>query len=244
MILQLYRKDYDGEFVIVKSSIVGGKRINEKEWIDNPIINQHISGRAAIIASGESRLGFNVKMLEKHRGGLLVSKKLQTYGTGSVYRDMRVDFFITVDTKKLEECIALKYTEAAVVYTLGSNCMKYPGEFYLIPHNVKYTTGAMAVWLAAFDGHKEIFLLGFDGQQQNGYNNNIYISSDDPAKNIQPDDEMQIHYIKTIMNTYPEIQFYRVSGQNKVDTQTPEEWKWCLNFKEMTYQEWISYCDI
>ena len=50
-----YRTDYDGEFVIVSNTIKNGKKHQEREWIENPIENQHISGRAAVIGNGDSR---------------------------------------------------------------------------------------------------------------------------------------------------------------------------------------------
>ena len=57
-----YRTEYDGEFVIVEHKISQGKKIQEREWIDNPIENQHISGRAAVIGGGSSRYLFkNIK---------------------------------------------------------------------------------------------------------------------------------------------------------------------------------------
>jgi hypothetical protein len=62
---EIYRKDYDGEYVVLNTIIKDGNRQTEKEWIDNPIKNQHISGRAAIMASGESRLAYDVTRLEK-----------------------------------------------------------------------------------------------------------------------------------------------------------------------------------
>ncbi len=61
--LERYRKEYDGEFVIVENKISGGKKYQEREWIDNPIENQHISGRAAVIGGGNSRKNTRQKTL-------------------------------------------------------------------------------------------------------------------------------------------------------------------------------------
>ena len=54
-----YRTDYDGEFVITVNTITNGKKVQEREWIANPIENQHISGRAAVIGNGASRYNTN-----------------------------------------------------------------------------------------------------------------------------------------------------------------------------------------
>ena len=61
MIQERYRKDYDGEFVILNTRVVNGEKIQDKEWIANPIENQHISSRAAIIGHGISRNVFKIK---------------------------------------------------------------------------------------------------------------------------------------------------------------------------------------
>ena len=235
---ELYRKDYDGEHVITGSTLVNGVRNTTREWIDNPIQNQHISGRAAIIASGESRARYDVTKLQRHRGGLRGRKKLQTYGTGQLHNEMLLDFFITFDEKKLQECIDSGYTSRATVYTSAGRCLAFPEEFYLLPHSVKGQTAAVATWLACFDGHKEVFLLGFDGQTDLQYHNNIYSTTKKLPGTISY--SKMIRQMLTIFNAYPSVEFFHVN----VDEPVPEEWLWCPNFKIMSYSEWVSYCDI
>lgn len=237
---EIYRKDYDGEYVVLNTKISGGKRITEREWIDNPIKNQHISGRATIIASGESRRAFNVTKLPHHRGGLLGRLKLQTYGTGELHNEMLLDFFVTFDDRKLQECIDSKYTERSTVYTSAKNCLKYPGEFYLIPQSMRGNTATIAAWLACFDGHKEIFLLGFDGQASPGYNNNIYIPYNHPDKRKVISVDQQTIEMTKLMLTYPGVDFYYVNNNSKI----PEAWEDLPNLTTMTYRNWITHCDI
>ena len=239
-IQEIYRADYDGEYVILTTKFEQGKKIVEKEWVENPIQNQHISGRAAVIASGESRQVFDVTQLERHRGGLLGSKKLQTYGTGQLHKEMQLDFFISMDTDKLKECIEDRYTERCTVYTSARNCIENPGEFFLIPQSMSGLTAVLATWLACFDGHKEIFWLGLDGQTDENYNNNIYIPQDDPRKQKATISHKLNNSIVQLMQCYLGVDFYHVSNINKV----PEVWAEQPNFKQMTYREWISYCDV
>ena len=237
---EIYRKDYDGEYVVLNTIIKDGKRQTEKEWIDNPIANQHISGRAAIIASGESRLVYDVTRLEKHRGGLLGRQKLQTYGTGQLHKEMQLDFFITFDNKKLQECVESEYTQRCTVYTSAKNCIKYPGEFFLMPQSMRGRTALVATWLACFDGHKEIFLLGFDNQMSPNYNNNVYVPQDDPDKHRTIEDHKMRQQMHKLMTAYPGVDFYHVSN----DMPVPDTWRERPNFNTMTYREWISYCDV
>ena len=96
-----YRTEYDGEFVIVSNRIIDGKKEQEREWIENPIDNQHISGRAAVIGDGQSRYNtiyhgkLNLKnKIEKHKGWHLGRKRLQSYGSEGCWQEMQCDFYV------------------------------------------------------------------------------------------------------------------------------------------------------
>jgi hypothetical protein len=221
-----YRADYAGEFVILESKWSGGKKSESREWIPNPIVNQHISGRAACIGSNvdhpsvTSAYPYDYTRLQNHRGGLLGSKKLQTYGTGFVALDMRLDF--AVETHK-ENLVTLKdsgYSINNVVYTTPRNCILYPGEFYLIPYNPQYIDMATAVYLAAFDGHQEIFLLGYTNY-------------------VEPEHKDWVSQITSVFTAYPGARFTLVGEK----TSMFDEWLNCANVQTMAYPEFISYCD-
>jgi hypothetical protein len=222
-----YRADYAGEFVITDSKWSGGKKTETREWIPNPIINQHISGRAACIGSavdhpdsGNDAYGFDYTRLEKHRGGILGSKKLQTYGVGSVAMQMRLDFTVENQQAGLETIQAANYQQDNIVYTTPRNCIRYPGQFYLIPYDPQMINMATIVYLAAFDGHKEIFLLGYTD----------YVET--PHKDW-------ISQIATIFLAYPGATFYLVGEETRMF----DDWLAIANVRTMHYREFISYCD-
>ena len=96
MIESRYRRDYSGEFVITEIRIADGRSQQTREWIPNVIENHHISGRAAVIGSRTDQERFKYQRLQRHRGGLLGKKRLQTYGTGDLWQDMAFDFFVTL----------------------------------------------------------------------------------------------------------------------------------------------------
>jgi hypothetical protein len=216
-----YRTDYAGEFVILETRWSGGKKQQTREWIDNPILNHHISGRAACIGSNFDQVKFDYTRLQRHRGGLLGSKKLQTYGIGSVTEQMRLDFAVESDAMHLQEMIVNQYSQDNIVYTSAKNCIQNPGNFYLIPFNPRLLDLVTIVYLAAFDNHKEIFLLG--------YNREI-----DVAK---PDWHLQI---TSVMQAYPATKFWFVGEP----TNMYDSWLDCANAETMTYRTFISYCDI
>ena len=215
-----YRKDYPGEFVILESKWSGGKKSETREWIPNPIENQHISGRAVCIGSSADRATFDYTRLARHRGGLLSSKKLQTYGVGDIALDMRLDFTVETRTDPLAKIQASATQQDSVVYTTAKNCIRNPGDFYLIPQRPSIVDPAIIVYLAAFDGHREIFLLGYHQELDAGRNTWIKEISD-------------------IFKTYP-VEFYLVGEA----TNMPAEWLDCANVRTMSYRDWISYCDI
>lgn len=221
MISKRYRNDYDGEFVIIKTIYRDGKKIQEREWIANPITNEHLSGRATIIGPGDSRVDFDFTRLQRHRGGLLGKKKLQTYGTGDTFQHMRLDFYVSNHRDRLNEILQSGYQQDNVVYTGAINCIKYPGEFYLIPYSPGLSDLASAAYLAAFDAHKEIFLLGLD-QEPNTADSN------------------EIKQIMSLIGIYDDVRWYIVTNHTTV----PRTMLKHPRVQLMDYREFISYCDV
>ena len=217
-----YRQDYDGEFVITETRWAAGKKEQTREWVPNPIENQHISGRAACIVPSFDHELFDYTILNQHRGGLLGSKKLQTYGTGIIAQQMKLDFTVETDYSLLHKLIESQYQEKNIVYTTSRGCINNPGEFYLIPYNPVIALEALPLYLAAFDGHKEIFMIG--------YNKETHTGSSSFA-----------NHVGNVIHSYPEITFTLIGkepGMYKNWLELPNT----RLFKN--YRELISYCDI
>ena len=221
MISVKYRSDYPGEFVILESSWAGGKKKEKREWIPNSIENQHISGRAACIGSSLDKTLFDYTRLQRHRGGLLGSKKMQTYGTGCIAQEMRLDFTIETDNNILSTFVESKYCENNIVYTSARNCILNPGEFYLIPQHPRMLDIALLPYLAAFDKHEEIFLLGY--------------SRETPIQNLN-----WINHLRAVMDVYDGVKFYLIGESSNM----ADSWLSAPNSITMNYREFISYCDI
>jgi hypothetical protein len=152
---------------------------------------------------------------------LLGSKKLQTYGTGVISQQMRLDFTIETDLTGLTKILESGYQANNIVYTSARYCIIHPGEFYLIPMRPILLDLATILYLAAFDGHQEIFMLGYTDEVEGG----------------QTD---WIDQISRVFLSYTGTKFYLV-GES---TRMPDSWVNCPNTKNMTYNEFISYCDV
>jgi len=216
-----YRTDYAGEFVILETRWGAGKKDETREWIPNPIENYHLSGRAACIGSNLDQWQFDYTRLQRHRGGLLGSKKLQTYGTGMIAQQMRLDFAVETNNNNLAAILTTGYQQDNIVYTTARNCIANPGEFYLIPYKPRLIDMTIAVYLAAFDGHQEVFLLGY--------------TDESPGDSLNWQAQLAEVFV-----AYPGVKFYLV-GEN---TRMPDVWVDCFNTQVMTYLEFISYCDV
>lgn len=221
MITERYRTNYTGEFVITNSLWAGGKKRIRREWIPNPIENNHISGRAACIGSIADRSEFDFKLLENHRGGLLGTAKLQTYGCGDVAELMKLDFVVERNSDKLHSLIENHYYKQSTIYTSPRWCLEYPGVFYPIPYNPNVIPQVALAYLAAFDGHKEVFLLG--------YHDDAGIGHKDWAGQMNQ-----------VIQAFPSTKFIHVS----YTPQTPSMWKENSNFSHLAHRAFIIHCDI
>lgn len=221
MIVERYRKDYTGEFIITNTVWSGGRKRTQREWMPNPIENHHISGRAACIASDVDVEYFDFTILPLHKGGLLGSVKLQTYGVGNIAKMMRLDFTVEKDDQILNELNDIHYYKQNIIYTTPRNCLRHPGVFYTIPYNPPFVKEVLLPYLAAFDGHREIFLLG--------YTENAQIGQDDWAMQMTK-----------LFGTYPSTKFFHVGHKS----QTPEIWLDFANVEQLTHREFITHCDI
>lgn len=219
--LEKYRKDYDGEYVLIRTRFRNGAKEQEREWIANPIVNQHISDRAAVIGSDTDDVLFDYSILENHRGGLMGSKKLQTYGSGKIWQDMNLHFMVTTNLDNIKQIQEQNYHENTIVYTQTSIVLADPGKFYLVPFFEIMDEVAIAIYLAAFDGHKEIFLLG--------YNKDTPASMSNWTKSVND-----------VFRTYNNTTFYLVGAESSM----PNFWLKNSNVKTMTHREFISYCDV
>lgn len=241
---KLYRKFYQGEDIVVERNYTDGIWHDTTENVPNAVINSQISNQAVVIGNGPSRLElFNLNILSKHRGGLLGSRKLQTYGCNALYRNYAPDFLVATGNDMIKELAQSNYIQDHIVYTSSIHLLEYPGKFYLIPYNPYTDAGTTAAYIAAFDGHRRVYMIGFDGQDKPGYNYNVYAGT--PNYNPLNATVSDIRWIEdraTLFRTYNQTEFIRVSLKGREPI--PESWKYLTNFRAIGLNEFVREVDL
>jgi hypothetical protein len=239
---KLYRTDYEGEFLVDGFVIENGRRTENRVFIENTIVNNSHTKNACVIGNGLSRQNFPLDKIQNHAGGHLGKKRLQTYGCNAIYRDMQPDFLIAYNPFMVNEIVKSDYTKDHIVLTNVQNIKNHPTSgMHLFPYSLNMCAGALATWLACFDGHKKIYLFAFDNQDGKS-NNNIYAGTpnyqpaDHPSKSHKWEGQM-----KRIFDTYDDVEFAWVVGGL---ARFPEEWKYCLNLREIDKRDFQIEADL
>lgn len=243
-ITKQYRNTYAGESVVTEMTRVNQNWQMKEEYIKNQVANNQISNQAVIIGNGTSRLVNDMLAnLKNHHGGLLGSRRLQTYGCNALYRDFTPDFLICTGREMVKELANSGYCDDHIVYAGAASIMEHPGKFYLVPQNPTWNAGAIATYLACFDGHKKIYLYGFDGQDTVGHNNNVYVGTNAYPKKDSPSSDLVWNAAMAhLMELYDDVEFIKVSISG--NTEIPESWKDKLNFRQIDFRQFALEVDL
>ncbi len=241
---KLYRKFYRGEDIVVERNYTNGVWHDTTESVPNAVINSQLSNQAVVIGNGPSRLElFDLNILAKHRGGLLGSRKLQTYGCNALYRDFTPDFLVAVGNGIVSEIANSNYTKDNIVYTSSIHLLEYPNKFYLIPYDPYTDAGTTAAYIAAFDGHRRVYMIGFDGQDSAEYNYNVYAGTTNyDARQATVSDRRWVEDRATLFRTYNETEFIRVTKKGREPV--PESWKYFNNFRTISLNDFVREVDL
>lgn len=242
-IKKLYRETYTGEDVATEMSYMNGAWQVIKEHITNTVTNTHISDKAVVIGNGLSRKQVPLHVLKNHRGGLLGSGALQSYGCNALYRDFAPHFLVANGTAMVKEIAESHYCNTHIVYTSSNYIQDFPGKFYLIPQDPSWNAGALATYLACFDGHKKIYMIGFDGIDTLHAGYNMYDGTNgytDPSYGYS--EAFQEEAMLKLFTTYTDVDFVRVMPTDTF--RMPEKWKDVLNLRQITFRDMVLECDI
>ena len=240
---QIYRTNYAGENIVTQLNLSGGEWSPNTEYVPNSVVNTHTTSQAIAIGNGTSRLGFNLDLIKNHKGGILGVNRLQSYGCNALYRNFAPDFLIANGEKIITEITNSGYADNNIVYAHADAIISHPGKFYLIPQNVYIDAGALAAYIACFDGHKKVFLLGYDQYQESAPTNNVYADTNGyPASTDIQNSEFIVKSLINVAQTYTDVEFVRVMPTAK----------WWLhegltllpNFRQVSFREFVLEAEI
>jgi hypothetical protein len=241
-ILKKYREDYTGEDIITERKYQNGVWADTYETVPNAITNNQISDRAVIIGNAPTRLEFDLNIL-KHPSGLLGDKTVQTYGCNALYRDFTPDFLVAHGNEMVREIADSNYVNNNIVYTSAQNLLAYPNKFYLIPFDPYADAGTTAAYIAAFDGHKKIYLVGFHGHDTPGVNFNIYAGTNgyDPEE-CDLDSGKWIQNRRQLYNTFDDVDWVFVSPSGT--SPLHNDLKSCYNLRHISFRDFVIEADL
>lgn len=250
-IKKILRADYTGEEVSIVGTLKESTWSYQKEFVANPFTNGPMANRAVVIGNGTSRLEFDLRHFVDYVNHPVdqtwkpakSAKRFFTYGCNALYRDFAPDFLVATGDQMVREIAASTYTQDHIVYANNSAVVAWQGRYHLIPQDPPWNAGTIAAYLAAFDGHKKIFLLGFDNNDTAGFNYNVYANT--PCY-VNADNSVSesfwVESMATLMRTYSDVEFVRVTPKGTFVT--PETWKYFVNFRTIDFNRFRLEADL
>lgn len=159
---------------------------------------------AFVLGNGVSRRDIDVNLLLGHGS---------VYGCNAIYREYIPTVLVATDPGITKEIKSTGYHLRNRFYTRRGHAtdgaLLVPDEYH------GFSSGPIAVALAARDGHDRIYLLGFDlGPDSQGQFNNIYAGSDHykPQGALPTYTGNWVRQILTVAQDHPRTNFIRIHG--------------------------------
>ena len=156
-----------------------------------------------MLGNGTSRMAVDPKSL---------LDKGTVYGCNAQYREYEPHVLIAVDVKMVNEIIESGYHKTHQVWTNPNKGISTKNGINLFTPHKGWSSGPTALWHAASQGHREIYILGFDYQGLNGKFNNVYADTFNYKKST---DSATFHgnwlsQTEKVIKEFKAIKFYRV----------------------------------
>ena len=200
-----------------------------------------MSSIAFVLGNGESRKGIEIDDL-KEQGTV--------FACNGVYRTHRPDFLVAVDPKMILEIAESDYPVHNKVWSNFNN--QYNKNQKIMDHinwlqpSLGWSSGPTALKLACDQGHKEIYILGFDyqGHSEGNKNNRFRFNNvfKDTRNYKKSNDEATFYgnwmnQTKRCLQDYKDIKFHRVVPAGWF---TPKDLTWADNMKHTSTEEFLA----
>lgn len=194
-----------------------------------PQQKQHQPNNTAIV------LGNGISRLRVDPASLVTQGTV--YGCNAQYREFEPHFLIAVDVKMVNEIIASGWNRTHQLWTNSNKGITSKNNINFFTPHKGWSSGPTALWFAATNGHKEIYILGFDYQGVNGKFNNVYADTFNYKKSS---DSATFHgnwlsQTEKVIKDFKHTKFYRVI---EPDAFIPDKLGPTLtNLSHITYKE-------
>lgn len=185
---------------------------------------------AFVVGNGVSRRGLDLDLIQS-RGPV--------YGCNALYRDFAPDVLVATDRAMAQEIESTGYALQHRFFTrrpgINSGAQVVPRPWY------GYSSGPVALALAAQDGHSPIYLLGFDlGADHQGLFNNVYAGTScyKPKNSAPTFTGNWIRQIQRVVRDHDHQSFVRVQGDT---TARVPEFDLLGNLAAMTHDQFLMW---
>ena len=183
---------------------------------------------AFVLGNGISRLAVDLTVLQQ-RGKI--------YGCNALYREFAPDVLVSTDKAIAGTIQNSGYAQNNLMYTRrplpGLGARPVPQSYF------GYSSGPIAVALAAMNKNLAVYLVGFDmGPTSNNRFNNVYADTEFYKKSsANPTFTGNwVRQLVTIMKDFPAVSFHRVIGETTADI---PELKNVKNLRNMPISEFV-----
>ena len=168
-----------------------------------PQLNQQHNNQAFVLGNGKSRLAVNPRSLL----GLGT-----VYACNAIYREMEPHYLIAVDVKMVNEIVETGYHKTNQVWTNPNKGLTSVEHLNFFNPHRGWSSGPTALFFAASNGHKDIYILGFDYEGDQGLLNNVYADT----RNYRSSKDKATFYgnwlqqTERVIKEFKHVNFYRV----------------------------------
>lgn len=184
---------------------------------------------AFVLGNGRSRSGIDLDGLRQHG---------TVYGCNALYREWKPDVLIAADREISEHIQHSGYAQNNCFYTrrplAGLGARRIPEQYW------GFSSGQIALGLAAINRHTPVYFLGFDLGGINGHFNNVYADTEFYKRSsARPTYAGNwIRQIISVANDFPHTQFVRVIG---TESSPIEEFKSINNINVMNLDQFCCH---
>jgi hypothetical protein len=163
---------------------------------------------AFVLGNGVSRRNIDLSRL-KQLGSV--------YGCNALYRDFAPDCLVATDRPIAQQIQESGYSKQHRFYTRKP--MQDSGAFVIPQRYYANSSGPVACAIAAGDGHKKLYMLGYDMGPNNQRFNNVYAGTDfyKSPDAVPTFTGNWVRQLVQISRDFPNIQFIRVAGESTAE---------------------------